>query len=75
VVSLGPGVDHFAAVDLPTLLLHGPLTEPHHTAAIHALAEVLPRGELAELPGQGHTAVLLAPDLVAAAILPFLDRH
>ena len=75
VVSLAPGVDHFAALDLPTMLLHGALTEAHHTAAIHALAKVLPRGEITELPGQGHTAVLLAPDLVAAAILPFLDRH
>jgi len=75
VVSLALGVDRFAGLDIPTLLLHGPLTEPHHTAAVHALDAVLPRSEIVELPGQGHLALALAPDLVASAALRFLDQQ
>lgn len=75
VVSLTPGVERFAGLDVPTLLLLGDSTEPHHTAAVRALAGVLPRGEVAELAGQGHLALVLAPDQVVDAVLPFLDRN
>lgn len=75
VVALEPGVDRFAALAVPTLLLLGDSTEPHHTAAVRALAEVLPRGEVAEMSGQGHLALVLAPGQVTAAVLPFLDRN
>jgi pimeloyl-ACP methyl ester carboxylesterase len=75
VVSLAPGVERFAGLDVPTLLLLGDSTEPHHTAAVRALAAVLPRGEVAELAGQGHLALVLAPGQVTDAVLPFLDRN
>lgn len=59
----------------PTLLLAGSATEAHHTEAIRALDAVLPDSEVSVLEGQGHLALLLAPDEVTAAGVPFLDRH
>lgn len=75
VLSLPVGVAHLAAISAPTLLLTGSHTEPHHTAAIEALHEVLPDSEVAVLDGQGHTALVTGPDLLGETMLAFLDRH
>jgi pimeloyl-ACP methyl ester carboxylesterase len=75
VVSLPVGVDHFAAVRTPTLLLTGSNTEPHHAAAVQALHEALPDSRIAVLDGQGHTGLMTASDVLCATVLRFLDRH
>ncbi|MFC5994413.1 alpha/beta fold hydrolase [Pseudonocardia hispaniensis] len=75
VLSLPVGVARLSAISAPTLLLTGSHTEPHHTAAIDALHGVLPDNEVAVLAGQGHTALVSAPDLLGETMLAFLDRH
>lgn len=69
------GVEHLAAISTPTLLLTGSHTEPHHTAAIKALHDVLPHSEVAVLYGQGHMALRTAPDVLGGTVRAFLDRH
>jgi pimeloyl-ACP methyl ester carboxylesterase len=73
VVSLPVGVNRFAAVGTPTLLIAGSSTEAHHAAAIRAMHEALPNSRVAVLDGQGHAALMTAPDLLGAAVLRFLD--
>jgi pimeloyl-ACP methyl ester carboxylesterase len=46
----------------------------HRIQAVSALAAVLSNAETAVLEGQGHGALMLAPDLVARAITDFLLR-
>lgn len=75
VVSQPVGVEHLAAISTPTLLLTGSHTEPHHTAAIKALHDVLPHSEVAILGGQGHMALRTAPDVLGGTVRAFLDRH
>lgn len=72
VEALPLGVDRFAPVGTPTLLLRGSQTQAHHTEATDALHGVLARSEIRILDKQGHTALLLAPELVCATVLPFL---
>jgi pimeloyl-ACP methyl ester carboxylesterase len=73
--SLGVGVDRYAAVDVPVLLLGGERSPRHLRAGLDALAAVLPRADPVEiLAGQGHVATVRAPDQVAAAIAGFAGR-
>ncbi|RKT57247.1 alpha/beta fold hydrolase [Saccharothrix australiensis] len=63
-----------AAVDVPALVLVGAedaLTPP---AVARELADVVPRGEYAELPGVGHLTPLEAPKAFAAAVLDWRRR-
>lgn len=64
----------YAEIGVPVLLLVGKKTSAYHRAGIDALAQALPRAEVAELQGQGHGALLAAPQVVASAITPFLAR-
>jgi pimeloyl-ACP methyl ester carboxylesterase len=73
--SLGVGVDRYAAVDVPVLLLGGERSPRHLRAGLDALAAVLPRADPVEiLAGQGHVATVRAPDQVAAVIAGFAGR-
>ncbi|MPZ83576.1 MAG: alpha/beta fold hydrolase [Actinophytocola sp.] len=73
--SLGVGLDRYAGLDLPTLLIGGERSPAHLRARLDALAAVLPRVDRTViLPGQGHLATLRAPHLVTAAIASFADR-
>jgi pimeloyl-ACP methyl ester carboxylesterase len=73
--ALPVGVERFTALSTPTLLITGDHTEPHHAHAITALHAVLPSSEITTLAGQGHTALVLAPDLVSTSMLDYLNRH
>src|SRR3954447_24107097 len=72
--SLGIGIDRYAAIDVPVLLLGGERSPAHLRTKLDALAAVLPRAELVVLPKQGHVATVRAPDQVAAVITGFTYR-
>jgi pimeloyl-ACP methyl ester carboxylesterase len=72
--SLGVGIDRYAAVDVPVLLLGGERSPAQLRASLDALAAVLPRAELVVLPKQGHVATVRAPEMVAAVIAEFAGR-
>ena len=73
--SLGVGVERYAAVDVPVLLLAGERSPARLRAALDALAAVLPRlDSVVVLPGQGHLATVRAPDRVADVIAGFAGR-
>lgn len=42
-------------------------------AGTAALAACLPDARVVQLPGQGHNAMITAPELLANAVLSFLD--
>ena len=65
-----------ATVTAPTLLLEGQETPEGFKAALQAIEVALPDARRAVLDGQGHTADILAPELVAEHLFPFLrDPH
>ena len=73
--SLGVGVDRYAGLDLPVLLLGGGHSPAHLRARLDALAAVLPRlDSVVVLERQGHLANLTAPGEVAEVIAAFADR-
>jgi len=63
---LEPG--HFAGVDTPVLVLSSECSPAWMAAGTQAVADALPRGERRTLAGQGHVAMLTAPQLLAAVI-------
>ena len=70
--ALDADVDRYASVDVPVRLLVGDRTAVHHRQAVDALAQVIPDARVTVLEGQGHGALLQAPQLVADAIIDFL---
>lgn len=62
----------FARLRTPTLLLAGTLTPPELARSTGLLAAALPGARVAELTGQGHVAMLTAPDLLVREVLGFL---
>src|SRR3954453_10165510 len=62
-----------AAVTVPTLLLTGSQTDAHFAASTIRLAEALPGAQVVTLAGQGHVAMLTAPELLAGELLGFLQ--
>jgi pimeloyl-ACP methyl ester carboxylesterase len=73
--SLGVGLDRYARLDLPVLLLGGGRSPAHLRERLDALAAVLPRlDSVVVLPEQGHLANLRAPGEVAKVIAAFADR-
>ena len=63
----------FAAVTVPTLLLTGSQTDADFAASTTLLAEALPGARVVTLAGQGHVAMLTAPELLVAELLGFLQ--
>ena len=72
--SHDPDVARYGEIQVPVQLLVGTNTASHHTEAIRALAKVIPNIEITSLEGQGHTALVQAPQLVAGAIMQLLRR-
>jgi pimeloyl-ACP methyl ester carboxylesterase len=73
--SLGVGIDRYAALDVPALLLGSARSPKHLRARLDALAAVLPDVDsLVILPRQGHLANAWAPGKVAQIIESFADR-
>jgi alpha-beta hydrolase superfamily lysophospholipase len=71
VALLSPDLSPMRRIVAPTLLLDGEASPAHHRRATAAIAAALPTATVADLPGQGHTALQLAPQLVADAIRLF----
>jgi len=67
--------DLLAGLDLPTLVVHGADDAVMPLAEARALALTLPRAELFEVPGAGHTPTLEQPELVGEAIARFLTEQ
>jgi pimeloyl-ACP methyl ester carboxylesterase len=73
--SLGVGLDRYARLDLPVLLLGGGRSPAHLRERLDALAAVLPRLDgVVVLEEQGHMANLRAPGEVAEVIAAFAGR-
>ena len=57
---------------MPTLLLAGSESPPSEAESTAMLAAALPGARVVTLAGQGHVAMLTAPELFAAEVLRFL---
>ena len=66
-VAYPPGTD-WSQLDLPTRVLLGERTHGELSRRAHALAQTMPQAELVTLPGQGHLAHMLAPELLAQTL-------
>ena len=62
----------FAALRVPILLLAGAQSAPGLAESMAVLAAGLPGARVVTMAGQGHVAMLTAPDLFAAELLGFL---
>ncbi len=62
----------FAGLSVPTMLLTGSDSSPDLAASTAALAAALPGAQVVTMAGQGHVAMLTAPDLFVAELLTFL---
>lgn len=71
--ALGGDLSRYAALDLPALVLAGESSPPRQRELCQQLADILPHGWITWLPALGHVAHTAAPDVVAAALAPFLD--
>jgi pimeloyl-ACP methyl ester carboxylesterase len=71
---LDADITRYSRIDRPIQLLVGSRAATHRIRAVSALAAVLPNAETTVLEGQGHGALMQAPDLVARAITDFLLR-
>lgn len=56
-------------VNAPTMIIVGQNSEPLFHDAAGALAELLPQASVHALPGQDHSAVVMAPGILAKAII------
>lgn len=68
----GTDLGRFSALTVPTLFLTGEHSEARWHDLITALSAVIPRFQVCKLPGQGHTAHQIAPDLLADTLTEFL---
>ncbi|MDQ4492085.1 alpha/beta hydrolase [Sinomonas sp. ASV486] len=61
-------------VAAPVLIVVGEATEPQRRSWYESVAARFADARIAVLAGQGHAANMTAPDLLASALLEFLDR-
>ena len=61
-----------AELRIPALLLLGGASPPAMRMGTEAIAKALPIATIVEMPGQEHVAMVSAPEVVAAAVKPFL---
>ncbi len=70
-----PDLTHHRVLSCPSMLLAGSLSPEHPMLdAARALAKVLAGARFEWLPGQGHTAMRMAPEMVARLIGEFLTQ-
>jgi pimeloyl-ACP methyl ester carboxylesterase len=72
--ALPVGVDRYAAITVPALLLRGTQSPKHLHDRLAALAAALPHNSVVDLPGEGHNANMSSPQLVADAIDAFARK-
>jgi pimeloyl-ACP methyl ester carboxylesterase len=70
--GLGADVERYAQLDACVQVLIGTASLPRAREAAERLGASMPRAEIAWLSGYGHVAHTAAPDVVAAALGPFL---
>ena len=70
--SIDPDINRYASIAVPVQLLVGDRTALHSRQAVDALVNVLPHAGVTVLEGQGHGALVQAPQLVADAIIDFM---
>ncbi|MFS0722433.1 alpha/beta fold hydrolase [Paenibacillus sp. 1P07SE] len=58
-------------VEVPTLVMTGESSEPYFQEAAQALVQLLPAAAHQVLPGQDHSAVMMASDILAERIIAF----
>jgi pimeloyl-ACP methyl ester carboxylesterase len=71
IANLGVGIDRYARIAIPTLLLGGGRSPLHLRKRLAALAAVIPGARRTEMPDQGHVANLAAPGEVAGLLWDF----
>ena len=59
---------------MPVLLLLGTESPDWAVRSVHAHAEAIPGAEVRSLDGQGHSANMIAPGLLAAELERFFAR-
>jgi pimeloyl-ACP methyl ester carboxylesterase len=64
--------DRWAAITVPTMVVHGDATFPFLITGAQAAAQVLPGATLQAVPGENHSA---AADVLAPAIRRFVQDH
>ncbi len=72
--SFGHDLERFAALTVPTLLVVGELSPPWLTDISRRLRQVMPNGDVVEMPGQAHDAYVTDPKAMAGAILAFASK-
>jgi len=66
--------EQLATIDLPVLVILGQNDDFFRSEDALALAEALPKGEIALIPGASHSAFRERPEIFAALVLDFLTR-
>lgn len=64
--------DICARIDTPSLVLRGETDRVCPRDWVAEVAELLPKGEMREIPGRGHEAIIKSPEPVASMILEFV---
>jgi pimeloyl-ACP methyl ester carboxylesterase len=71
--GLGVGIDRYASITIPTLLLVGGRSPAHLRERLAAVERVIPGARRAEMPNRGHVANLSAPGEVAGLLWDFAE--
>ncbi len=66
--------EQLAKIDVPVLVIMGQKDDFFRPEDALALAETLPKGEIALIPGASHSAFRERPEIFAALVLDFLAR-
>ena len=66
--------ERFADLRVPTLLMLGGDTLPELEVVTRVVDEALPAGRIVVMPGQGHLAMMTAPDLFVREVRAFLEE-
>jgi pimeloyl-ACP methyl ester carboxylesterase len=64
--------ERFTSLTVPTLLLLGSDSPPSEAESTREIAAAIPGARVMTMPGQGHVAMLTAPELFAAEVLDFV---
>lgn len=72
--QLGPRLDVYARIEVPTVLIGGERSPAHLGERLEALADTMPRAEKVVLPRCGHDAHVKAPGELARLITTLADE-